>query len=72
MALVPRWRGIDITAELETHWEQNGGLPPGLHQRLHACLLHIGLDAMAYNAYRGPERLDDLARTARQVTELLP
>ena len=68
----PPWRDIDITAELETHWERGGGLPPGLHQRLRACLLHIGLDAMAYNAYRGPERLDDLARTARQVTELLP
>jgi len=37
-----------------------------------ACIACIGLDAMAYNAYRGPERLDDLARTARQVTELLP
>ena len=67
----PLWRDIDITAELERHWEQDGGLPPGLDQRLHACLLHIGLDAMAYNAYRGPERLADLARTARQVTELL-
>jgi hygromycin-B 4-O-kinase len=67
----PLWRDIDITAELERHWQQNGGLPPGLHQRLRACLLHIGLDAMAYNAYRGPERFDDLARTARQVSELL-
>jgi hygromycin-B 4-O-kinase len=67
----PQWRGIDITAELHRHWEQNGGPPPGLHQRLHACLLHIGLDAMAYNAYRGPERLADLARTASQIAELL-
>jgi hygromycin-B 4-O-kinase len=67
----PRWRDIDITAELERHWERGGGLPPGLRQRLRACLLHIGLDAMAYNAYRGPERHDDLARTARQVTGLL-
>jgi hypothetical protein len=48
-----------------------GGLPPGLHHRLQACLLHIGLDAMAYNAYRGPERFDDLARTASQISELL-
>jgi aminoglycoside phosphotransferase (APT) family kinase protein len=56
----PRWQDIDIAAELERHWEQCGGLPPGLHQRLRACLLHIGLDAMAYNAYRGPVRRDDL------------
>ena len=50
----PQWRDIDITAELERHWDQHGGLPPGLHHRLHACLVHIGLDAMAYNAYRRP------------------
>lgn len=61
----PQWRDIDITAELETRWDQRGGLPPGLHHRLHAYLVHIGLDAMAYNAYRG--RWDDLARTASQV-----
>ncbi len=64
----PRWQGIDITDELERHWGQHGGLPPGLHHRLRACLVHIGLDAMAYNAYRG--RWDDLARIASQVTEL--
>jgi hypothetical protein len=33
--------------------------------------LHIGLDAMAYNAYRGPDRWDDLARTASQVSGLI-
>jgi hygromycin-B 4-O-kinase len=66
-----QWQGIDIAAELERHWEQHGGLPPGLRQRLRACLLHIGLGAMAYNAYRGPGRRDDLARTAHQVSELL-
>ncbi len=64
----PQWQGIDITAELERHWGQHGGLPPGLHHRLRACLVHIGLDAMAYNAYRG--RRDDLARIASQMTEL--
>jgi len=64
----PQWQGIDITAELERHWGQHGGLPPGLHHRLRACLVHIGLDAMAYNAYRG--RGDDLARIASQLTEL--
>jgi hygromycin-B 4-O-kinase len=64
----PQWQGIDITAELERHWERQGGLPPGRHRRLRACLVHIGLDAMAYNAYRG--RWDDLARTADQVSEL--
>jgi hygromycin-B 4-O-kinase len=67
----PQWRKIDIAAELKRHWEQSGGLPPDLDQRLRAYLLHIGLDAMAYNAYCGPERREDLARTASQVTDLL-
>jgi aminoglycoside phosphotransferase (APT) family kinase protein len=65
----PQWQNIDITAELEGHWEQHGGQPPRLHHRLRACLVHIGLDAMAYNAYRG--RWDDLARTASQISELV-
>jgi hygromycin-B 4-O-kinase len=64
----PHWQGIDITTELKRHWGQHGGLPPGLHHRLRACLVHIGLDAMAYNAYRG--RWDDLTRIASQMTEL--
>jgi hypothetical protein len=42
---------------------------PGLHHRIQACLVHIGLDAMAYNAYRG--RWDDLTRIAGQVSELI-
>jgi hygromycin-B 4-O-kinase len=65
----PRWQDIDITAELERHWDKHGGLPPGLHHRLHACLVHVGLDAMAYNAFRG--RWDDLARTASQISGLI-
>lgn len=65
----PQWRDIDITAELERHWDQHGGLSPGLHHRLHACLVHIGLDAMAYNAFSG--RWDDLARIASQISRLI-
>jgi hygromycin-B 4-O-kinase len=65
----PRWQGIDITAELQRHWEQHGALPPGPHHRIQACLVHIGLDAMAYNAYRG--RWDDLTRVVSQVSELI-
>jgi len=65
----PQWRDIDIGAELERHWEQRGSPPPGLHHRLRACLVHIGLDAMAYDAYR--RRWDDLARTASQLSRLI-
>lgn len=65
----PQWQDIDITAELERHWEQSGSMPSGLHYRLRAYLVHIGLDAMAYTAYRG--RWDDLARNASQISELV-
>jgi hygromycin-B 4-O-kinase len=65
----PQWQDIDIATELERHWEQRGGLPPRLCHRLRACLVHIGLDAMTYNAYRG--RWDDLARNASQISELI-
>lgn len=65
----PQWQDIDIAAELEKHWKRHGGLPPALNPRLRAYLLHIGLDAMAYNAYRG--RWDDLVRITRQTSELI-
>ncbi|HEY2688292.1 MAG TPA: aminoglycoside phosphotransferase family protein [Streptosporangiaceae bacterium] len=65
----PRWQAIDIGAELAAHWERHRGLPPDLDHRLHSYLLHIGLDAMAYNAFRG--RWDDLARVTAQVARLM-
>lgn len=64
----PRWRAIDISAELRHHWDQDG-LPPGLDHRFHACQLHIGMDALTYNAFRG--RRDDLARNTEQLGELI-
>jgi hygromycin-B 4-O-kinase len=66
----PQWQCIDIASELDRHWEEHGGLPPDRHSRLRAYLLHIALDAMAYNAYCGPGRQDDLARIASQISEL--
>jgi hygromycin-B 4-O-kinase len=65
----PQWQDIDITAELKRHWEQQAGLASDLHHRLQAYLIHIGLDAMAYNAFR--RRWDDLARNASQISELV-
>jgi hygromycin-B 4-O-kinase len=67
----PRLTGIDITAELLAHWAatDGGSLPPGAEQRLHAYQLHIGLDSMAYTAFRG--RREDLARVTEQVAGLL-
>jgi len=62
----PQWRDIDIAAELERHWLQQGTPVPDRHRRLEACLLHIGLDLMSYAAYRG--RWDDLSRLAEQIS----
>ena len=64
----PRWRGIDIESELREHWERRGGQPADSSRRLLACLLHIGLDAMSYTAFRG--RHEDLARNAGQLAAL--
>ncbi|HEX5191124.1 MAG TPA: phosphotransferase [Streptosporangiaceae bacterium] len=64
----PRWRAIDIESELREHWATRGGTPADAGRRLLACLLHIGLDAMSYTAFRG--RHEDLARNAAQLAAL--
>jgi hygromycin-B 4-O-kinase len=64
----PRWNGIDIGAVLRSHWARQGGQPANLDRRLTSCLVHIGLDAMSYCAFRG--RRDDLARNAAQLAAL--
>jgi len=61
----PAWQAIDIRQELHRHWAQHGGIPVDVEHRLLTYLLHIGLDAMSYSAFR--RRWDDLARTADQV-----
>lgn len=48
----PQWRAIDINAELSAHWHATGPLPTHLRERLHAYLIHIGLDAIAYCTFR--------------------
>jgi hygromycin-B 4-O-kinase len=65
----PQWACIDIAAELRSRWTTHGGQPANLDRRLTACLLHIGLDAMSYCAFRG--RWDDLARNAAQLAALV-
>ena len=64
----PQWREIDIRAELKRHWAHHGGLPVDLDHHSRAYLVHIGLDAMSYNAFT--RRWDALARNARQVSQL--
>ncbi|MEU2648371.1 aminoglycoside phosphotransferase family protein [Streptomyces albidoflavus] len=48
----PGWRPGDLHGALLTHWRATGATPVHLRERLHAYLLHIALDALAYCAYR--------------------
>lgn len=64
----PAWQAIDIRQELHRHWAQHDGIPVDAEHRLLTYLVHIGLDAMCYSAFK--QRWDDLARTADQVLEL--
>ena len=61
----PAWSGIDIRAELDQHWAAHTGSPADLEDRLLCYRIHIGLDAMTYNASTG--RWDDLEANAEQT-----
>jgi len=59
------WADIDIRAELDQHWQGTDGIPADLECRLRCYQLHIGLDAMTYDAFTG--RHDNLAWNAEQT-----
>ncbi|MFD5185864.1 phosphotransferase family protein [Streptomyces sp. NPDC058372] len=62
------WRPADLHAALLAHWHATGPLPDHLRERLHAYLLHIALDALAYCAYR--RRWDEVRVHADAVLAL--
>ncbi|TCC58650.1 aminoglycoside phosphotransferase family protein [Kribbella pittospori] len=64
----PDWRPIDINAALLAHWRANGPLPINLRERLHAYLIHIGLDAIAYCTFQ--RRWDEVRTNAETVVAL--
>ncbi|MFJ8870759.1 phosphotransferase family protein [Streptomyces sp. NPDC102473] len=64
----PRWRGVDVYAALQDHWRTTGPLPAHLHERLHAYLIHIGLDAIAYCTFQ--RRWDEVQANIDIVTAL--
>lgn len=55
------WREIDVESAVRDRW----GSETEFDRRLACCLIHIGLDAQVYNAFRG--RAGDLARNAEQT-----
>jgi hygromycin-B 4-O-kinase len=58
-----------LRAELERRWQEVGYLPQDQETRLLACYLHIGLDHLAYNAYRGDWA--SLTATAKRMRTLV-
>jgi hygromycin-B 4-O-kinase len=47
------WPDIDLYGALIQHWEASGEAPDDLEARLLCYQIHVGLDALSYNAYRG-------------------
>lgn len=62
---LPAWQGIDFAAEAAHHYAAIGLDVPNLTERLRCYQLHIGLEGMAYSAFRG--RWDDFDATARHT-----
>ncbi|REE67699.1 hygromycin-B 4-O-kinase [Paenibacillus taihuensis] len=61
----PQWQGIDVEGIMDLHWVKRGGAPEQMKERLLSCLIHIGLDHIAYCAFR--DRTVDMKRNADQV-----
>jgi hygromycin-B 4-O-kinase len=59
-----------LRSALERRWREAGYAPQNLAARLAACHLHIGLDHLAYNAFRGD--WETLAATAERMRALAP
>jgi hygromycin-B 4-O-kinase len=64
----PKWNRIDIRGELYRHWRATDRTPLHAGIRLLACQIHIGLDAIAYCAFK--HRWNDVTRNARTVQAL--
>lgn len=47
----PQWAGIDFLTEAKRHYREIGLEVPGFDPRMRLCLLHIGLNHIAYNAW---------------------
>ena len=59
----PAWHGIDFRREAEDHFATNGLDVPHVSERFRCCQIHIGLDNLKYNAFKG--NWDAVEATAR-------
>jgi len=64
----PAWRNIDFAAEARAHYEAIGLDVPHFNERLACYTLRIGLDDMAYSAFR--KRWEKVAETTRRTLEI--
>jgi len=62
------WRDIDFAVEARTHYSAIGLDVPHFAERLNCYTLRIGLDDMAYSAWR--KRWDEVDRKARRTLEI--
>lgn len=63
----PAWRDIDFVGEARRHYEAIGLDVPRFDERLRCYEIHIGLEACAYNAFRG--RWDEVEALLRRTQE---
>ncbi len=65
----PAWCEIDLMENLKRHWDGHGGKPARTEERLRCYLIHIGLDHVAYSAFKA--RPENLRRSAEQLLSYL-
>jgi hygromycin-B 4-O-kinase len=65
----PAWRGIDITSAAQAHYAAIGLDVPNFAARVRCCELAIGLDGMAYQAFK--QRWSDLEATGKRVLAIV-
>ena len=56
------WPDIDLYSALLQHWEANGKIPDDLEARLLCYQIHVGLDALSYDAFKGDWKQFELNR----------
>ena len=62
------WDAIDFRAEAARHYETTGFAVPAFEERVRACALYIGLDGMAYQAWKGG--WSELQATAARLVQV--
>jgi hygromycin-B 4-O-kinase len=69
----PAWASVDLLGAARAHFARTGLAVPNLAPRLEACLLHIGLGDLRYNAFaRRPGGIEAASRRMREVMASSP